>query len=75
MPEVSTHAIMMAIQAVHAEIIRIVGDQPVAKLDPDDQELLLSYSRAAEEFKAAYIEARKTQTNLPPYDVLIGASS
>lgn len=75
MPEVSTHAIMMAIQAVHAEIIRIVGDQPVAKLDPDDQELLLSYSRAAEEFKAAYIEARKTQTSLPPYDVLIGASS
>lgn len=75
MPEVSTRAIMMAIQAVHAEISRIVGDQPVAELDPDDQDLLLSYGRAAEEFKAAYVEARKTQTNLPPYDVLIGASS
>lgn len=74
MPEVSTRAIMMAIQAVHAEIVRIVGDEPVAELDPDDQELLLSYSRSAEEFKAAYLEARKTQTNLPPYDALIGAN-
>lgn len=57
MPEVSTRAIMMAIQAVHAEIIRIVDDQPIAELDPDDQALLPSYSRAAEEFKAAYLDA------------------
>lgn len=71
MPEVSGRSIMMAVQAVSSEIQRIAGDGPASELDPDDQELLLSYDRCAAELKAAYLEARKTVVNLPPYEKLV----
>jgi hypothetical protein len=71
MPEVNGRTLLMAVQAVHAEMLRIRGDVDLGDLEPDDQELLFSYSRAAEELKRAYLEARLSFTNLPPYEDLV----
>jgi hypothetical protein len=58
---------------VDAEIRRITdpvgGD--VTELDPDMQELLLSYSKAATELKSYYQQVRKTSPGLPPYEEVV----
>ena len=73
MIEVSIQTLMMALQAVDAEISRIkdtVGGD-LGELDPDLQEVLLAYSKAAMELKARYLEARKSAPRLPPYEQLV----
>ncbi len=68
--KISGNTLVMAIQAVDCEIIRIRGLQE-NKTHPRDHELLLDYEKAAEELKAAYSEALKVQSNLPPYSKLV----
>ena len=72
MAELSDPALTMAIQAVASEMQRIQGDADMADLEPDDQELLLAYSRAAMELKAAYLQARQIRPQLPSYETLTG---
>jgi hypothetical protein len=73
--EVSAQTLMMAVQAVDAEISRIkesvAGD--LGELDPDTQEFLLSYGKAAMELKARYLDACKSISNLPPYEKLVAS--
>lgn len=71
MAKLSGNTLMMAVQAVHAEMQRVRGDVSITDLEPDDQELLLAYSRAAEELKAAYADVCKTSPGLPPYADLV----
>ncbi len=71
--KLSIRTLMMAIQAVDAEIGRIqdsVGGD-ISELKSDDAELLFSYSLAEMELKTAYIEAKKGVSNFPPYEKLI----
>jgi hypothetical protein len=74
MAPLSLRTQMMAIQAVNAEIKRITA--PVAgnlsKLEPDNQELLMSYSLAAMELKEMYFNERKSAFNFPSYEQLVG---
>jgi hypothetical protein len=57
------------VQTLEAEMQRITnppgGD--VTELDPDTQDLLLSYSKAATEPKSYYRQVQKSSPGLPPY--------
>jgi hypothetical protein len=44
----------------------VAGD--VAELKPDDQDLLLAFSQAAAELKAAYLQLRLSAPGIPPYE-------
>jgi hypothetical protein len=71
MPKVTEHALVMAVQAVQAQMKSFTDEMPIAELEPDDQELYLAYSRAAAELKSSYIEARQAAPQLPPYEELV----
>ena len=75
MAHLTPHTLTAAVQAVDSEIRRITetvgGD--VKELEPDMQELLLSYRKAATELKSYYEEIRRTSPGLPPYEEVIAA--
>jgi hypothetical protein len=73
MVEVTIKTLMMSVQAVNAEIasIRQSVRGNIGALDPDMQELMLSYSKAAMELKQRYMEARKSLPSLPPYEQFV----
>ncbi|MCP3145017.1 hypothetical protein [Pyxidicoccus xibeiensis] len=75
MPEVSGRALMMAIQAVEAQIERLEAEITEAgdDADPDLQLLNLSYWKAAWELEDAYREALEKVSNLPPYEDLVAS--
>jgi hypothetical protein len=72
MADVSGNTLLMAVQAVNDAIaalderIRDGSDDPL-----DDTQMLMSFTRAAEELRACYEVARLTSSNLPPYEALI----
>jgi len=68
MPEINTRTLVMCIQAVAAEIRALQADAH----DPEVQQLIDHYERAAADLEDAYDEAAKTVLNLPPYDDLVG---
>jgi hypothetical protein len=73
MAELTSQTLIMVVQAVDAEIRRLkdsVGGD-LTELDPDAQELLLSYSNAATELRNHYLQARRFTPSLPPYDRLV----
>jgi len=73
MVNLSANTLTMAVQGVNAEIRRLrdsVGGD-VTDLEPDDQELLLAFSQAAMELKAAYLEVSKSTPGMLPYEQLI----
>ena len=67
MPDVSGRALLMALQAVDAELRRFeeavhaAGDHA----EPDDEEMLLAYDRAQAELRETYSAALLNVTNLP----------
>ena len=74
MPDVSGNTLLMAVQAVHDAIMQLDERIRDGSGDPQsDTEMLMSYTRAAEELRSAYEVARLTSTNLPPYDELVEA--
>ena len=75
MADLSTQTLVMAVQAVDAEIRRLkeTAGGEITELAPDDQELLLAFSQAAMELKKAYLDAREFAPNMPPYEQLVGS--
>lgn len=73
MPELSAQTLVMAVQAVDAEMDRIqdTAGGDITELEPDAQELLLAYSLAAMELKASYLHARASEPGLPAYERLV----
>jgi hypothetical protein len=72
MADVSGNTLLMAVQAVNDAIAVLDERIRDGSGDPlDDTEMLMSYTRAAEELRSAYEVARLTATNLPPYDELV----
>ena len=72
MTSLSAQTLMMAIQGVDAEMNRLTAEcGSVAEMEPDDQELYLAFSKAAEELKRAYLDAARAYPTLPPYDDLV----
>ncbi len=71
MADVSGNTLLMAVQAVNDAIAILDERIRDGSGDPlDDTEMLMSYTRAAEELRSAYEVARLTSNNLPPYDEL-----
>jgi hypothetical protein len=70
MPEVSGKTLVMAIQAIDAEIrrLRALSDEAIV---PGDEMLLVDFETAAEELEDAYAEITRTHSNLPPYAKLV----
>jgi hypothetical protein len=70
MAEIDEKALVMAIQAVDAEIkrLRALPDDIVV---PGDEILLVDFENAAESLEEAYNQARRIYTNLPPYSQLV----
>ena len=77
MPEVNGRTLVMAVQAVDAQV-RTLSRQIDAASEDDDvtdlEDLLLSYMNAAAELRTAYEEALKMSSNLPAYAKLVGGS-
>lgn len=73
MSTMSSNTLMMSIQAVHAEIVnlRLSVDGEIENLEPDDQEMLFAYSKAAMELKQLYLAALEQEHGLPPYEDLV----
>jgi hypothetical protein len=74
MPDVNGRSLMMAVQAVDAKIRSLEAHIDGAGEDDDvsdAEELLLAYSKAAEDLRTAYEIARLTSSNLPPYGRLV----
>ena len=76
MAELTPHTLVVAVRALDAEMRRITdpvgGD--VTGLEPDLQELLLSYSKAATELKSYYLQVRKSSPGMPPYEELVAGA-
>lgn len=73
MTALSGQALVVAIQAVDSELRNLREEIATAK-GPDQadlQALLLSYARAADELKEAYLDVLEPGTNLPPYLELV----
>jgi hypothetical protein len=72
MPDVSGNTLLMAIQAVQDAMKSLEARLDDPDIDPlDDTEMLIAYTRAAEELRQAYEIARLNTSNLPPYDKLV----
>jgi hypothetical protein len=74
MADVSGSTLLMAIQAVNHAIKAL--DHRLRHPDGgsdllDDTEMLMSYTRAAEELRSVYEAARLGSSNLPPYAELV----
>lgn len=73
MAEVDGLTLMMAIQAVNAEVRRYEQLLTSETLrDPEEiQSLIFAYEKTAEELRAAYAVEWKEGSNLPKYDDLL----
>ena len=74
MPDVSGNTLLMAVQAVDDAIQALRARLQEADEDDDprdDEELLHSYRKAADELRRAYELARLSSSNLPPYDEVL----
>lgn len=71
MPEISTEALIISIQAVAAEIRALREAIQSGDAEPEEYELLEERQRAAENLEAAYNKLAVNVLNLPPYEQLI----
>ena len=71
MADLSPHTLMVVVQVMEAEMRRTTQGTDVSELDPDTQELMLSYSKAATELKSYYQQVRKSSPGLPPYEEVV----
>ena len=76
MAEVSGLSLSIAVQAIAAEMRAMEQERSATAEDSSERadldELLLSYWKAAQEIKRAYIEEQQSSDNLSPYEDLVG---
>jgi len=70
MPDISSKALMLSIQAVEAEIQRLIA-LPPSKAVPGDEIFLNDLEMVADELQDVYADAEQAQPNLPPYEQLV----
>jgi len=74
MADVSGNTLLMAVQAVAESMDTLRERLKTPGPDTlDDTEMLLAYTRAADELRRAYEVARLNAGNLPPYEDLLDA--
>ena len=73
MPEIKSRTMLIAIQAVAAQIRAMREELADGDAEPEDYALLEQNIEAAEDLERAYDIEAKTVLNLPPYDELVAA--
>ncbi len=71
MPDISTEALIVSIQAVANEIDILREALATGDAEPEDAETLETWQRAAENLAQAYKQVLKTASGLPPYEELV----
>jgi len=71
MPEIKSRTMLIAIQAVAAQIRAMREELADGDAEPEDYVLLEQNIEAAEDLERAYDIEAKTVLNLPPYDELV----
>ena len=72
MPEIATNTLIVAIQAVDAQVRQLRKAAECDDAEAEEMELLEQWEDAASDLERAYdVEARDV-LNLPPYDELLG---
>jgi hypothetical protein len=72
MPDISTATLIIAIQAVDAQVRQLRKAVERDDAEVEEMQLLESWEDAAQDLEKAYdVEARDV-LNLPPYDELVG---
>ena len=71
MPEIKRRTMLIAIQAVAAQIRAMREELADGDAEPEDYALLEQNIEAAEDLERAYDIEAKTVLNLPPYDELV----
>ncbi len=77
MTKLSTHTLMMAIQAVDTKTKHLAQEIDKAA-DPelsDLEEEMLAFSKAQMELKKVYLEVQQESDNLPLYEELVGGNT
>jgi hypothetical protein len=72
MPTINNQTLIIAIQAVAAEIRNLRSAISDGDAEPELLQLLEDYQNAAENLERAYDVAAQTALNLPPYNELVG---
>lgn len=72
MPEISVEALIVAIQAVAAELRLLQEGAQSGELEAEEYVLLEERQSAAENLEEAYAKLAVTVLNLPPYAQLVG---
>lgn len=70
MPEISVNTMIVAIQAVAAQVRQMRAVAAMDDAQPEELMLLEEWLEAAEDLERAYDKAAQTIINLPPYDRL-----
>ena len=73
MAEIKSRTMLIAIQAVAAQIRAMRQELADGGAEPEDYALLEQNIEAAEDLERAYDIEAKTVLNLPPYDELVAA--
>ena len=71
MPEISINTMIVAIQAVAAQVKELRTTVSRDDAQPEEMKLLEEWVEAAEDLERAYDAAACTVINLPPYDRLV----
>jgi hypothetical protein len=71
MPEISTEALIVAIQAIAADIHSLHEAVQNGEAEPEEYELLDRWQRVAENLEEAYSKVAVSTINLPPYEQLV----
>ena len=71
MPQIKSRTMLIAIQAVAAQIRAMREELADGDAEPEDYVLLEQNIEAAKDLERAYDAEAKTVLNLPPYDELI----
>ncbi len=71
MPEISTEALIVCIQAVSSELRVLQQGADNGELEPEEYMLLEERKRVAENLEEAYDQLAQTILNLPSYEKLI----
>jgi hypothetical protein len=72
MPEICTDALIIAIQAVAAQVRELRAAMARDDAEPEEMQLLEEWESAAQDMERAYDVEAAEVLNLPPYDELVG---
>jgi hypothetical protein len=72
MPEIATDTLLVAIQAVAAQVRGLRAAVARSDAEPEEMQLLEEWQDAARDLERAYDREAAEVLNLPPYDELVG---